>query len=138
MKLFEPGKIGKLIVKNRIAMAPMSIGGLVEPDGRLSQRAIDYFVARAKGGTGLIITTVSRSYRYIEQTPGLPFTAQVMLDNPIYISRLSELADASHDYGAKVCVQITAGFGRVTGVPMFKAGQAVGPSVIPSFWDPSF
>ena len=37
MKLFEPGKIGKLSLKNRIAMAPMDIVGLTEPDGRLSR-----------------------------------------------------------------------------------------------------
>jgi len=48
MKLFEPGKIGRLSLKNRIAMASMFIGGLAEPDGRLSQRGIDYHVARAK------------------------------------------------------------------------------------------
>ena len=55
-KLFEPGRIGKLLIKNRIAMAPMGIIGLIEPDGRISQRVIDYYVARAKGGVGLIIT----------------------------------------------------------------------------------
>ena len=31
MKLFESGEIGKLYIKNRIIMAPMGIGGLVEP-----------------------------------------------------------------------------------------------------------
>jgi len=50
VKLFERGKTGKLEVKNRIVMAPMGIAGLAELDGRLSQRAIDYYVARAKGG----------------------------------------------------------------------------------------
>jgi hypothetical protein len=65
MKLFEPGKIGKLSVKNRIIMAPMGIGALAEPDGRLSQRAIDYYVARAKGGVGLIITGVTCVYTEI-------------------------------------------------------------------------
>ena len=41
MKIFEPGKIGKVATKNRIVMAPMGIGGLVDSDGRMSQRAID-------------------------------------------------------------------------------------------------
>jgi len=53
MMLFEPGKIGDLSLKNRTIMAPMGIGALVEPDGRLSERAIDYYVARAKGGVGM-------------------------------------------------------------------------------------
>lgn len=56
MKLFEPGNIGRLSVKNRIVMVPMGIGALAEPDGRLSQQTIDYYVARAKGGVGLITT----------------------------------------------------------------------------------
>ncbi|MCK4722298.1 MAG: 2-enoate reductase, partial [Dehalococcoidia bacterium] len=72
MKLFEPGKIGKLSLKNRIVMAPMGIVGLTEPDGRLSQRGIDYYVARAKGGTGLIITGYFRVHRWFEQPKGMP------------------------------------------------------------------
>jgi 2,4-dienoyl-CoA reductase-like NADH-dependent reductase (Old Yellow Enzyme family) len=32
-KLLEPIKIGKMEMKNRIAMAPMGIGGLLNPDG---------------------------------------------------------------------------------------------------------
>ena len=51
LKLFEPGNIGRMPVKNRIVMAPMGIVGLRNPDGRLSQRGIDYYVSRAKGGT---------------------------------------------------------------------------------------
>ncbi|MDD4858746.1 MAG: hypothetical protein PHR56_00870, partial [Dehalococcoidales bacterium] len=138
MKLFEPGKIGKLTVKNRIALAPMTVGGLVEPDGRLSDRAIDYFVARAKGGTGLIITPIFRVSREIEQFPNIPYSYNLMIDNNIYLSRISELADAVHDYGAKLCVQLTAGLGRVIGVAYVRAGQAVGPSVLPCFWDKNY
>jgi len=49
-RLFEPISIGKVEIKNRIAMAPMAIGGLTTPDGGFSPRAIDYYVERAKGG----------------------------------------------------------------------------------------
>lgn len=138
MKLFEPGKIGRLNLKNRIVMAPMTVGGLVEPDGRLSERVIDYFVARARGGAGLIITPIFRVTREIEQFPNMPYSYNLMIDNNIYLSRLSELADAVHDYGAKLCVQLTAGLGRVIGVAYVRAGQAVGPSVIPCFWDKNY
>ena len=40
-KLFEPGRIGRLTIKNRVAMAPMGLFGLVESDGRISERGID-------------------------------------------------------------------------------------------------
>ena len=51
-----PFKIGKMEVKNKISMAPMGAFGLVDNEGCYNQRAIDYYVERAKGGTGLIIT----------------------------------------------------------------------------------
>ena len=135
MKLFEPGIIGKLSIKNRIVMAPMGVGGLCEPDGRLSQRAIDYYVARAKGGTGLIISCVSRVSRQIEHFPNVPLVFHPMIDNFIYVSRLSELADAVHDYGAKMAIQLTAGFGRVLPPVYLEKTEAVAPSKMPCFWN---
>ena len=38
-KLFEPGQIGRLEIKNRIVMAPMLTWGLVESAGMISPRA---------------------------------------------------------------------------------------------------
>lgn len=137
MKLFEPGKIGGLSIKNRIIMAPMGVGGLVELDGRFSQRAIDYYVARARGGTGLIITGVSRPTREIEQLPYVPFSYHFMVDSAMYICRLSELADAVHDYGAKIALQLTAGYGRVAPQMLLGSGEAVAPSRFPCFFNPS-
>lgn len=72
MKLWEPGKIGKLTVKNRVVMAAMAVGALLEPDGRISERLIDYYAARAKGGVGLIITTNFRVIRAIDVPPSAP------------------------------------------------------------------
>jgi len=51
-KLFETIKIGNVEIKNKIAMAPMGAFGLISDDGAFNQRAIDYYVERAKGGTG--------------------------------------------------------------------------------------
>jgi 2-enoate reductase len=109
MKLFEPGKIGKLHLKNRIVMAAMNIagGGLLEPDGRLSQQGIDYYVTRAKGGAGLIITSTALVNRRTELSPSTIFPYAMMVDNPIYMARLSILADAVHDYAAKLAVSIS-------------------------------
>ena len=109
MKLFTPGKIGKLHLKNRIVMAAMNIsgGGLLEPHGRLSQQGIDYYIARAKGGAGLIITSTALVNRRTELSPSSIFPYAMMVDNPIYVARLSILADAVHDYEAKLAVSIT-------------------------------
>ena len=47
--LFEPVRIGKVEIKNRVVMAPMGIVGLVNPDGSLSARAIEYYIEEGPG-----------------------------------------------------------------------------------------
>lgn len=51
--LFAPIKIGTMELKNRIVMAPMGMN-YAELDGSISEREINYYAARAKGGVGLI------------------------------------------------------------------------------------
>ena len=55
--LFQPGKIGKLTVANRIAMAPM-VTHFAEAGGAGS-RMIGYYAERAKGGAGIVILEAS-------------------------------------------------------------------------------
>lgn len=136
MRLFEPGKIGRLSIKNRIVMAPMGIGALAEPDGRVSQRAIDYYVARAKGGVGLIITGITCVDAEIEKKTEDGLGVLARADSPIHINRFAELVDAVHDYGTKLCVQLTAGMGRVAFGDILRKGHAVAPSASPCFWNP--
>jgi 2,4-dienoyl-CoA reductase-like NADH-dependent reductase (Old Yellow Enzyme family) len=52
--LFQPFKLGKLTLPNRIVMAPMTRG--FSPDGVPGQNVADYYRRRAEGGVGLIIT----------------------------------------------------------------------------------
>ena len=47
-KLFMPGRIGSLIIKNRVIMSPMQTFSY-EENGVPNQKTIDYFVARAQG-----------------------------------------------------------------------------------------
>jgi 2-enoate reductase len=131
VKLFEPGRIGKLSLKNRIVMAPMGgLGLLLESDGTLSQRAIDYYVARAKGGVGLIITGKARVSREMESRPHIN-----VIDSNLYKTRLSQLAEAVHNYGAKIAVQLSIGAGRNVGLEILKKAGAVSASAVPCFSD---
>jgi len=129
-KIFEPIKIGRVEIKNRIAMAPMGILGLINPDGSPGPRAIDYYLERARGGVGLIITSVFKVENEIDSMlpvfPLLSFGA---------LSPLTELAEAVHALGTKVFVQLTAGVGRV-GTPRVLRGQPVSASAIPNYWQP--
>jgi len=56
--LFSPVRIGSVEVKNRIAMMPMGFFSprLMNDDGSYTRDGADYYIERAKGGTGLIIT----------------------------------------------------------------------------------
>lgn len=135
--LFESGKIGQLELKNRIVMAPMGTTGLVEPDGRYSQRGVDYFEARAKGGVGLIITGLMAVDVMIEKRSDGPWSLLPRADSPVFLARLNELAYAVHDHGAKIAAQLTAGFGRVAKGAIISSGWAVAPSTQPCFWDPT-
>lgn len=110
MQLFERARIGNLELKNRIAMAPMGTAGMADPDLGYSRRLIDFYAARAKGGAGMIITGAAITNTRLEG--GLCHWLP-RLDGPHYVSRLGECADAVHHYGAKLVLQLSAGFGRV-------------------------
>ena len=53
-RLFSPAKIGQMTLKNRVVMAPM-VTLLASDTGAVTQRMLDYYAERARGGVGLII-----------------------------------------------------------------------------------
>jgi 2-enoate reductase len=131
MKLFERARIGNMELKNRIAMAPMGTAGMADADFGYSRRLIDFYAARARGGTGMIITGAAIVNTRLEG--GLAHFLP-RLDGPQYLSRLSELCDAVHHYGSKLVLQLSAGFGRVN----YLLGNSIPPisaSEVPCFRD---
>ncbi len=137
LNLFKPGRIGNLRIKNRIVMAPMGSRGLVELDGRLSQRLVDHFTRRAAGGVGLIITGLTYVEVDIEpKLEGVFCTGTPRADSTLFLARFEELAMAVHAYGAKIAVQLTAGRGRISAEADQNAGRVVAPSPVPAFWPP--
>ena len=130
-KMFEPVNIGDVRIKNRIAMAPMGIVGLTTPEGHPTQRAIDYYIERAKGGVGLIITSLFKVDNTIEVSRGRIEVLTKEARTP-----LGELCDVVHSLGAKIFIQLTAGFGRVS-VPERIIGKPISASAVPHYWDPT-
>ncbi|MBU3182872.1 NAD(P)/FAD-dependent oxidoreductase [Clostridium psychrophilum] len=126
LKLFEKTNIGRMKLKNRIVMAPM--GTTADVDGGYNERSINYFVERAKGGVGLIITGANIVSTKYEDRPCN------QLDNFHQVDRLGLLADKVHQYGAKLCVQITPGLGRMVFTDPFTAPYSA--SAVKSFWFP--
>jgi len=135
--LFEPTRVGSIAVKNRYAMGPMGPLGLATPGGGWSPRGIEYYVRRAQGGVGLIITGVCQVTNPAEHLPAGALPNPVL--NPAeFLSTSRELTERVHAYGAKIVFQAGAGFGRVIVPGMVPHGSApVAPSAIPYRWDPS-
>ena len=136
MKLFKPGQIGKLTLKNRVIMAPMNVGGLNQSDGKLSMRGIEYFVERARGGTGMIIVGITRTTTEFEQDKSTNYARNTLADDKIHVSWMNELSEACHDHGAKVAIQLSPGVGRQAGAFLQSNSLAIGTSEISCFWPP--
>ncbi|MGA8942786.1 MAG: 2-enoate reductase, partial [Thermoactinomyces sp.] len=133
MKLFEPTYIGKLKLKNRMSMAPMGNIGYSDPSGAFNQRIQDYYVERAKGGIGLIITGVCSVDYNIE---GLPQPAiPCPTANPLaFIYNATQMNERVHAYGTKIIIQLTGGLGR-SALPGFVT-KAIAPSEQENRFDP--
>ncbi len=119
MRLLEPGRIGTLELKNRVIMAAMGIRGTVDKDGAWGDRAIAYYTARAAGGVGLINPEMVFASRALELAAG----HCIDLTSDEHLKSVRRLADSLDQYGCKLSVQLTAGFGRV-----------VPPFILPEWW----
>ena len=110
--LFEPTTIGSIHVKNRYAMGPMGPLGMSTAEGGWNQRGIDYYVRRAAGGIGLIITGVSQVTNPIEHLPSgtLP---NPTLSPACFLRTSREMTERVHAHDSRIVLQVGAGFGRV-------------------------
>lgn len=104
--LFTPWKIGNLEIKNRIVMTSMggtSIFGWMEPN-HFDEEAANFLLERAKNNVGLIL-------------PGIAPIRDILFGKWLYkgegkFKKLKVFMDELHKTGAKMFVQLTAGFGR--------------------------
>jgi len=116
-KIFEPGKIGKCKLKNKIIMAPMGNINMADPIGRPLPKMIDYFVERAKGGTGLLITGLIPVSFGIDPTVSednnTTYFPRIDGSSRTRLSGWRDLTAGVHSYDSKIFIQLTAGLGRV-------------------------
>ncbi len=96
--LFSPIRIGTMVVRNRIVMAPTG-SNLATHEGEVTQTQINFYEARARGGVGLIVcedTTIGP--KYIWNT--------LSLADDRVIPGWRNLTKAVHAHGAKIVPQI--------------------------------
>ena len=123
-KLFSPGRIGEMELRNRIVMPPMGTGhGSTE--GYVTEKLTDYYEARAKGGVGLVIIEVT----CVDAATGMDMPGRLVVDDDKFVPGLSQLAEAIHRHGAKAALQLHHG-GRVAKSAL-TGRQPVAPSAIP-------
>lgn len=133
MKLFEPGKIGTMTLKNRIVMAPMGLYGLPAPDGSLTGRSMDFYLERARGGAGLIFPTATGVSQEFEDFESVMYS----LDGVGKALKWSEMAEKMHHYGCRLGMQLSPGVGRMKSDFLYKPDHVpVSASAVPAFWRP--
>ena len=99
--LLQPGQIGSLQLKNRIALAPMgeNFGGL---DGHATEKTQAYYEERARGGAGLIILGTTA----VSWPSGTSEPHQLGISSDDFIPTLAQVVRRVHVHGAKVAIQI--------------------------------
>ena len=124
-KLFEPVKIGRMELKNRITMPPMytKFGTAF---GEVNERIIDFYVACAKGGAGLI--TIENTC--VEWPRGKCGANPLRVDDDKFIQGLNELAERVHRYGAKIATNPQHA-GRQTDLEATEGVEIVSSSAVP-------
>jgi 2-enoate reductase len=104
--LFTPWKIGNVEIKNRIVMTSMggtSIFGWMEPN-HFDEEAAKFLMERAKNNVGLILPGIAPILN--------PMLGQWLYSNKGMYRKLKAYMVEFHKTGAKLFVQLTAGFGR--------------------------
>ncbi len=123
-RLFRPGRIGQMELRNRIVMPPM-VTNFATKDGYVTEQLKKYYEARAQGGAALII--LEAVYFHPQ---GRGYINELSITDDKFIPGLSELAQAIQRHGAKASLQITHdgrnAHSHLTGT------QPVAPSPIPN------
>lgn len=117
--LFTPMQIGKLEIKNRIIMCAMGGSPFINPDGSFNERLATYYIERAKGGTGLIVSGLIT----VQDSSGAGVWFHDSREK--FLPGAKKMMDKLHSYGTKMFIQLGAGMGRV--LPLNLYASAKGP-----------
>jgi 2,4-dienoyl-CoA reductase (NADPH2) len=98
-KLFEPISIGPVSLANRVVMTAMHLN--YSPNGEMNDRFINFYRARAVGGTGLIIIGGAE---IDDEACGIDLMLSIKDDR--FVPGLHKFTDELHAVGGKVAVQL--------------------------------
>lgn len=135
--LFTPFQIGDVKIKNRIVETAVTGTSLIAK-GEFHEPTRKFYLERAKGGVGLIISGAAM----VKDIFGRDYDLDTCGD--VFNGPIKSLMEEIHEYGAKFFLQIGVGLGRVVGLKPFSFlpganldAVRTSASRLPNVWDPS-
>src|SRR5216683_2198330 len=104
--LLTPARIGAVEIKNRIVMPPMTTR-LADEDGNVTDDTIAYYMARVRGGVGLITVEMASP-----QKAGRHRRRELGIFDDRFLPGLTRLTGEIHRGGAKASIQLGHGGGH--------------------------
>src|SRR5437763_6128055 len=98
--LLTPARIGPVEIPNRIAMPPMTTR-TADAQGHGTEDTLAYYLARARGGVGLITIEMASPER-----AGRHRRREVGIYDDCFLPGLSRLVEAIHRVGSKASIQL--------------------------------
>ena len=116
LQIFEPSKIGSIILKNRIIRSATG-DGLADNVGQPTKDLVDFYTKIAAGDAGAIITGLTG----VQQDGKSSTYHPLMFDRDDFIADYQKLTNAVHSYGTPIILQLNhcgrQTRQRVTGLP---------------------
>jgi 2,4-dienoyl-CoA reductase-like NADH-dependent reductase (Old Yellow Enzyme family) len=121
--LLTPARIGPIEIPNRIVMPPMTTR-TADDEGHVTDASIAYYMARVRGGTGLITVEMASP-----EKAGRHRRRELGIYHDGFVPGLTRLVDEIHSGGARASIQLGHGGGHTR----FDicGEQPVAPSAIP-------
>lgn len=98
-KLFQPISLGPVGLRNRVVMTAINLQ--YTPGGEVTDRLVEFYAARARGGVGLIVVGGAEIN---DQASGRDLMLSIKDDR--YLPGLRRLGDSIHREGAKTAIQL--------------------------------
>jgi 2,4-dienoyl-CoA reductase-like NADH-dependent reductase (Old Yellow Enzyme family) len=98
--LLTPARIGSVEIPNRIVMPPMTTR-TADEEGHVTQDTLAYYLARARGGVGLITVEMASPER-----AGRHRRREVGIYDDCFLPGLARLVETIHGAGSKASIQL--------------------------------
>lgn len=122
-KTFHPGRIGTLLLRNRIVRSA-TYEGLADPEGRVEKRYVDFMGRLASGGVGLIVT----GHLFVREEGRVSFRQGGIHDDD-GIPGFRRAVRRVHDEGSRIVAQISHAGGQAVQGKSGSSGT-VAPSAV--------